>query len=169
MQHSGLGRRVGDVIVGGMTGEASSDDVLLAELYRDEFASLMRVAFLMTGSNEAAEDAVQDTFIRCRSKLGALDHPPSYLRAAVINECRSVLRRSKRRAIEDTETKDLPTDLVELRDALGRLPDRQRAAIILRYFVDIPDTEIAAALSCKPSTVRSLIRRGVTNLKETLQ
>jgi RNA polymerase sigma factor (sigma-70 family) len=130
----------------------------------------MRVAFLMTGSNEAAEDAVQDTFIRCRPKLGALEHPPSYLRAAVINECRSVLRRSKRRTTEDKiETADLPTDLVELRDALSRLPERQRAAIILRYFVDIPDGEIADALSCKPSTVRSLIRRGMGNLKETLR
>jgi RNA polymerase sigma factor (sigma-70 family) len=156
--------------VGGMAGEASPDDALLAELYRDEFPSLMRVAFLMTGSNEAAEDAIQDTFMRCRSKLGALDHPPSYLRAAVINECRSVLRRTNRRATDyETETNDLPTDLIELRDALCRLPDRQRAAIILRYFVDIPDAEIAAALSCKPSTVRSLIRRGVAKLKENLQ
>ena len=124
----------------------------------------------MTGSNEAAEDAVQDAFIRCRPKLGALDHPPSYLRTAVINECRSVLRRAKCRTAEgDVEAEDLPADLLELRDALGRLPDRQRAAIILRYFVDIPDVEIAAALSCKPSTVRSLIRRGVASLKEALQ
>ena len=59
--------------------------------------------------------------------------------------------------------------LVELHDALGRLPERQRAAIILRYFVDIPDAEIAAALNCKSSTVRSLIRRGIGNLKENLQ
>jgi DNA-directed RNA polymerase specialized sigma24 family protein len=52
---------------------------------------------------------------------------------------------------------------------LGRLPWRQRAAIVLRYFVDVPDHEIAEFLACRPSTVRSLIRRGVANLREVLE
>ncbi len=143
------------------TSEACEDD-RFAVLYRTQFPVLMRVAFLMTGSNETAEDVVQDTFIRCRSRLGDLEHPPSYLRAAVINECRSVYRRSRRRRVDSQDIKDeLPADLVDLRDALGRLPWRQRAAIVLRYFVDVPDSDIAEFLACKPSTVRSLIRRGV--------
>ena len=146
------------------------EDTGFDALYRTQFPVLMRVAFLMTGSNETAEDVVQDTFIRCRARLGDLEHPPSYLRAAVINECRSVYRRSRRRRVDSQHVdEDIPTDLIDLRDALNRLPWRQRAAIVLRYFVDVPDREIAEFLACKPSTVRSLIHRGVASLREVLE
>ena len=146
-----------------------ADDDIFDALYREHFAALVRVAFLMTGSNEAAEDVVHDTFLRCRSRLANLDHPRSYLRAAVVNECRSVHRRAVRARSELTaESATLPTELVELQDALSRLPWRQRAAIVLRYFADIPDDEIAHALGCRPSTVRSHIRRGIAQLKEVL-
>jgi RNA polymerase sigma factor, sigma-70 family len=151
-----------------MAGDPLGDELFDA-LYREHFPALMRVAFLMTGSNETAEDAVQDTFIRCRSKLANLDHPRSYLRAALVNECRSVYRRSARdRGDSPPASVLLPTELIELRDALSRLPWRQRAAIVLRYFADIPDDEIAETLHCRPSTVRSHIRRGIANLKEVL-
>ena len=150
------------------TTELSGDDHFDA-LYREHFPTLVRVAFLISGSAEAAEDAVQDAFIRFRPRLATLEHPPSYLRAAVVNECRSAHRRSRLAepdpAVSETT---LPTELVELRDALDRLPWRQRAAIVLRYFVDIPDDEIAAALHCRPSTVRSHLRRGIAKLKEVL-
>ena len=140
-----------------------------ATLYREHFPALMRVAFLLTGSNEAAEDAVQETFIRCRTKLAHLDHPRSYLRAALINECRSVHRRSHREPAFTREPEPhLATELVELQDALARLPWRQRAAIVLRYFADVPDPEIARMLRCRPVTVRSHLRRGIASLREVL-
>ena len=101
--------------------------------YREHFAPLMRVAFLMTGSNETAEDVVQDVFLRCRSRLGDLDHARSYLRAAVINECRSVHRRAQRAPeLTPPAHDEIPTELLDLRDALAALPWRQRAAIVLR-------------------------------------
>jgi RNA polymerase sigma factor (sigma-70 family) len=137
--------------------------------YREHFAPLMRVAFLMTGSNETAEDVVQDVFLRCRTRLGDLEHARSYLRAAVINECRSVHRRARRAPEPEPPLHDeIPTELLDLRDALAALPWRQRAAIVLRYFVDTPDAQIADTLGCRPSTVRSLIRRGIANLREVL-
>ena len=140
-----------------------------AALYREHFPALMRVAFLLTGSNEIAEDAVQDTFIRCRGKLTDLDHPRSYLRAALVNECRSLHRRSRREpAFTRQPEPRLETELVELQDALARLPWRQRTAIVLRYFADVPDAEIARMLRCRPVTVRSHIRRGITSLREVL-
>ena len=144
-------------------------DQNFAALYREHFPALMRVAFLLTGSNETAEDAVQDTFIRCRGKLPDLDHPRSYLRAALVNECRSLHRRSRREpAFTRQPEPRLETELVELQDALARLPWRERTAIVLRYFADVPDAEIARMLRCRPVTVRSHIRRGITSLREVL-
>lgn len=144
------------------------DDDVFDALYREHFPALVRVAFLITGSHETAEDAVHDTFLRCRVRLADLDHPRSYLRAAVVNECRSVHRRAQRERCDRPVDVLLPVELVELRDALARLPWRQRAAIVLRYFADVPDDEIARTLGCRPSTVRSHIRRGIAKLKEVL-
>ena len=93
----------------------------------------MRVAYLLTGSREGAEDAVHEAFLRCRSRLDTLEDPRSYLRATVVNECRSVRRRQQRGAgTSPPADVRLPTELVELRDALERLPFAQRAAIVLR-------------------------------------
>ena len=59
--------------------------------------------------------------------------------------------------------------LLELRDALGRLGERQRAVVVLRYFADLPDVEIAEVLGCRPSTVRSLVRRALRVLRKELE
>jgi RNA polymerase sigma factor (sigma-70 family) len=148
---------------------AAEDRDRFESIYREHFGALVRVAYLLTGSTEGAEDAVHDTFLRCRSRLDTLEDPKSYLRAAVVNECRSVHRR-QRRGVAAPPVVDarLPAELVDLRDALDRLPYAQRAAIVLRYFVDIPDESIAKALGCRPATVRSHIRRGIANLREAL-
>ena len=140
------------------------------DLYRSHFASLMRVACLMSDSVAAAEDAVHEVFIRCAPRLDQLDHPASYLRVAVVNECRRRHRKWKREhhsAVPD-QTDEVPHELLETRAALSRLSTRKRAAVVLRYFVDIPDEEIAEVLGCRPSTVRSLLRRAITELKEEL-
>lgn len=145
------------------------DSDLFDAMYREHFPALVRVAFLLTGSNEVAEDAVHDTFLRCRTRLASLDHPRSYLRAALVNECRSVHRHAMReRNVDPPSDVVLPSELIELQDALARLPWRQRAALVLRYFADIPDAEIASLLGCRPATVRSHIRRGIAALKEGL-
>jgi len=145
------------------------DDDLFTRTYRDHSAALVRVAYLLTGSQEGAEDAVHEAFLRCRTRLDTLEDPRSYLRAAVVNECRSAHRRLRRAAAMPQDADPpVPVDLVELRDALDRLPFAQRAAIVLRYFVDVPDEAIAASLHCRPSTVRSHLRRGITTLREAL-
>jgi RNA polymerase sigma factor (sigma-70 family) len=132
----------------------------------------MRVAFLVTGSNETAEDIVQEVFARCADRLAGLDHPASYLRAAVVNACRSHHRRlrlAERLASgRRPESIELPNELVELRDALLMLADRQRAAVVLRFLCDLSDDEIAEALGCQPATVRSLVHRGLARLREVI-
>lgn len=144
----------------------------LDAVYREHYAGLVRIAFLLTASAPAAEDAVHEVIARCTHRVDQLDHPLSYLRAAVVNECRSRHRRDTRRsqvrpqlAAVDVE---LPHDLVETRDALAQLTPRRRAAVVLRYFADLDDVEIAGILSCRPATVRSLVHRGLNQLREAL-
>lgn len=139
-------------------------------LYRSHFVSLMRVAYLMSDSAAAAEDAVHDVFIRCAPRLHEIAHPPSYLRAAVVNECRAQHRRWRRahHSPLPEQVDVLPHELVETRAALRRLSPRKRAAVVLRYFVDIPDAEIADVLGCRPATVRTLLHRAIAELREDL-
>jgi RNA polymerase sigma factor (sigma-70 family) len=63
----------------------------------------------------------------------------------------------------------MDTGMVELRDALVALPLRQRSAIVLRYLCDLPEEEIASILNCRRSTVRSLVHRGLSELREVIR
>lgn len=165
LQHFGLGETldVVNLFPGAVDGEYDDD------LYRANFDALVRVAFLLTGSAAEAEDAVQDAFLRCAPRLPTLDHPAAYLRAAVVNECRSRIRkRSRDLSIHELNSAEFPHDLIETHDALSSLSYRKRAVVVLRYFVDLPDDQIAEILGCRPSTVRSLARRAIIDLKEVL-
>ena len=132
---------------------------------------LVQLAFLMTGSFEVAEDSVHEALVRCAPRLSGIERPEAYLRTAVVNECRTHFRHKERFARRDLPTmpSDFPDDVVETLDALEALRGRKRAVIVLRYFVDVPDHEIASILGCRPATVRSLARRALADLREALQ
>ena len=150
-------------------GSRALESERLESTYRANFGALVKVAFLLTGSRAEAQDAVHEAFLRCAPKLATVDHAPSYLRAAVVNECRARYRRSKRRRPPDIRADEhLPHDLIETRDALAVLSERKRAVIVLRYFVDLPDDQIAAELGCRPATVRSLAHRALKELRKEL-
>ena len=167
-QNRGLGR-VGGVRTTTASTEGPASETLEA-LYRAHAPALIRLAFLLTGSNEVAEDLVHDVFLRARGRL-PLHHPSSYLRAAVVNACRSHHRRAvvARRHQPAAAPAVMPRDLVDFRDVLLGLPLRQRAAVVLRYFCDLSDADIAEVLACRPATVRSLVHRGLANLREVIQ
>ncbi|MGZ7087633.1 MAG: RNA polymerase sigma factor, partial [Ilumatobacteraceae bacterium] len=139
-------------------------------VYGVSYRSLLRVAFVLTGSAQAAEDVVHDVFAKVGPKIDTLAEPAAYLRVAVVNRCRSLHRRDVAAPRPD-QPADAVMDLglVELRDALIALPIRQRSAIVLRYLCDLPEEEIAANLNCRPSTVRSLVRRGLAELREVIR
>src|SRR5690606_6703786 len=125
-------------------------------------APMVRLAFLLVGDEAVAEELVQDAFLRVHGRWEqGIDHPKAYLRTAVVNACRSWGRRASRerdhhrRRLEAVE--DPPFAADELGDVLDRLPHRQRAAIVLRFYEDLPEAEIAAAIGCRPNTVRTLI------------
>jgi RNA polymerase sigma factor (sigma-70 family) len=152
--------------------ETDQDDTgePLDDLFRRSWADLVRLATFLTGSVPTAEDLVQDTFLRFGARTGAApDDAGRYLRTSVVNACRSYHRR---RLLEYRHRPGLPrpdTDSPgELFDVLGRLTPRQRTALVLRYYLDLPEEEIAATLKCRPSTVRSLILRGLSKMREEL-
>jgi RNA polymerase sigma factor (sigma-70 family) len=151
----------------------SRDDSELVALYEREHAPMLRLACLLVGSRAVAEEVVHDAFLTVSERWARLDNPGGYLRATVVNGCRMALRR---RATEmrhaptsvDGGTLDAPTELVELRAALEHLPERTRAVIVLRYFLDLPDHEIAEIIGCREATVRSIVHRALRALRKEL-
>lgn len=135
-------------------------------LYEARFAEMVRLAFLLTGSAETAQDLVQDSFVRLHRKWSTVRTPDAYLRTSVVNACRSHHRRRARersKRIEPEGVALLGAD--ELSDVLLKLPYRQRAAVVLRYYHDLPDREIAEALNCRIGTVASSIHRALARLR----
>jgi RNA polymerase sigma factor (sigma-70 family) len=138
----------------------------------DQFGPMVRLAHLMTGSAAVAEDVVQDAFLRVAPHYAAADNPRAYLRAAVVNGCRTHQRHAIRHerastlAARPEPIYDAP--VVEFFDGLRALNDRQRAAVVLRYYLDLGDDEIAELISCAPATVRVLIRRALAHLRKVV-
>jgi RNA polymerase sigma factor (sigma-70 family) len=137
----------------------------------ESYASMVRLAYLMVGSKDAAEDIVGDCFARMADRARHVETPAAYLRVSVVNGCRSWLRRQRTARAYHPEPPDpaVETSLVELRDALLRLPARQRIAVVLRYYDDLSEADIACALDCRPGTVKSLLSRALTELRKEVE
>ena len=143
----------------------------LVALYREQYAGYVQLAYLLAGSAAVADEIVQDAFLAVRRRWDAVrTSPGGYLRQAVVNGARARLRRGRveDRHAWDPPPPDAPAELIELRDALARLPLPQRTAIVLRFWADLPDEETAAVLQCRVGTVRSHISRGVASLRKEL-
>ncbi len=151
------------------SGGESDARAALDQLFRSSWKDLVRLATFLTGSLPAAEDIVQDTFVRFEARQAHPQDPTRYLRASVVNACRSYHRRRllefRHRAIVPRPGPESPR---ELWDVLDRVSQRQRRALVLRYYLDLPEDEIAEILHCRPSTVRSLVKRGLAALREEL-
>ena len=139
------------------------------DMYRSRWAPMVRLARLLTAADPAAEELVQDAFLRVRPRWDVIENPASYLRAAVVNGCRNHQRRRKieRRQIPAVGVAD--DDRFELRGALEALPVRQRSAVVLRYYEDLPEAEIAELLDCSVPAVKSLLHRAVQDLRKVIE
>ena len=141
----------------------------LETLYAAEWPRLVRVAFLLTNSRHRAEEIAQDAFVRLQSSTSTVRNPGGYLHTSVVNACRDLHRHQ---GVVDRAPVERPDPFVdqhdELFDALATLPWKQHAALVLRFHLDLSEHEIAAALDCRPSTVRSLTRRALTALRKEL-
>jgi RNA polymerase sigma factor (sigma-70 family) len=136
--------------------------------YREQWAKMVRLAWLMTGSRELAEDLVQDAFVHVGAKWESVQAPTAYLRVAVTNAVRAQARRkSRERSLPDERVQPvLPRELDETWHLLDLLPTRQRQALVLRFYADLPLTEVAEALHCREGTAKSLVHRGLARMKE---
>ena len=140
------------------------------EFYRAQYEPMLRLAYLLTQSHAVAEDLVQDSFIRIHPRWGTLDAPVAYLRRTVANACYSFHRRRKREAALPVE---VPTgrepEHDEIWDALAALAPRRRAVLVLRYYLDLSEAEIAATIGCRPGTVKSLTSRALQDLRSVVE
>lgn len=166
-----IGERVADV-----KEERGADPwTELAALYRAEQPGLVRLATLLVRDQAVAEDLVQEAFVRLQPKLGTVEKPGAYLRTIVVNLCRGHGRRLATAAAHRPEpagvsaAPGLPADRSPVWMAMDGLPERQRHALVLRFYLDLPDAEIGALLDARPGTVRSLISRGLAALKEVVE
>ncbi len=139
------------------------------DLYRTRWAPMVRLARLLTAADPAAEELVQDAFLRVRTRWDDVDNPAAYVRASVVNACRNHQRRQRleRRQTAIAPANDDPT--FELRGAIARLPARQRSAVVLRYYEGLPETEIAELLDCSVPAVKSLLHRAVQDLRKVIE
>jgi RNA polymerase sigma factor (sigma-70 family) len=141
------------------------------DLYHECLTPMVRLAWALTGSEAVAEDVVHDAFIRVHAHWSRIESPRAYLRQAVVNACRSASRRTRReRALENLPLVDASQlDADEMFDALRALPYRQRAALVLQFYEELPQSEIAHLLRCREGTVASLVHRGLAQLRRVIE
>ena len=171
-----------------MSGTTSDGEEQLADLFRQHYDGLCRLAVLLLGDRGGAEEAVQEAFLRTFSswwRIRHLERAHWYLRTAVINQCRSRLRR---RTSEDRSNRTVyatdperhiegpmgtdgthgSADSLVVMDAIRGLPPRQRETVVLRYYEDLPEAEIAEILGCSVGTVKSQLAKARASLSVAL-
>jgi len=136
-------------------------------LYHREFAGLVRLSMVLVDNQEQAEEVVQDAFAALYLRYRLVSTPLPYVRASVLNGSRKVLRRRllMRRLPADPQP-DGALVYNHVIDAVRRLPARQRAAVVLRYELQLTDAEIAETLKVPIGTVKSTLHRAIVRLRE---
>jgi RNA polymerase sigma-70 factor (sigma-E family) len=153
----------------------------LGGVFQEHRAELVRLAAFILGDKDSGEDVVQDVFARMHQR----GHPTDgellpYLRAAVVNSCRSGLRRRlliRRHAerhspcppLTAEEAAMLSEDRRQVLAALAALPPRRREVLVLRFYLELSEAEIAAMLGISPGTVKSTTARGLAALAHALK
>ena len=162
---------------------ALDPDALVASLFQQEGASLVRLARFFTDDRNAAEDLVQEAFIRLHRSADRIRDPAKaapYLRSILLNLARDHNRRGlmslrHTEALTPEQDLDAPEDQLlvdeqqaEVLAAIESLPTRQRDCLVLRFYFELSEREIAATLSVSPNSVKTHCRRGMASLRKTL-
>lgn len=154
------------------------DDDGFREFVRAQWGPLVRTAYLLTGDRGHAEDLVQAALEKTHRKwdrVSVMESPVAYVRRAMVNTATSWRRRHRFSEVPllavDGPATD-PYSPVDQRQqvaaALRRLPPRMRAVLVLRYFEDLAEADVALALGCSVGTVKSQASRGLERLRHHL-
>lgn len=157
-------------------------DRAVTAIYSEHYRSLVRLAAFLVRDTATAEEVVQDSFVAMHGawrRLRDTDKALSYLRQSVVNRSRSVLRH---RMVVDKNTPKPPPDMpsaehgaiVQLErsavvSALRALPDRQREALVLRYYGDLSEAQIASTMGISRGAVKSHTARAMSALRAVLE
>lgn len=165
-------------------------DHAITQLYAAHWTRLVRLAWLLVRDQSVAEDAVQDAFVATHRRWDAIRDSGrvlGYLQTAVVNQCRSLQRHAvvvDRQNRADAAAADAPgrgshesaetvvlaaSERRTMLDALGELPQRQREVLVLRYYEDLSEAQIARALDISPGSVKAHAHRALTTLRATME
>lgn len=143
------------------------------EAYREYRSSLVRLAFLMSGSREVSEDLVQSAFASAHPRWAEIEDHPAYLRRTVVNLAkdrqRAHFRRLRLAPPPEPEPVTCIPDIDETWALILHLPPVQRAVVVLHYYEDLPLVEVADILNRPANTVRSDLRRALDRLRKALR
>jgi RNA polymerase sigma-70 factor (sigma-E family) len=159
-------------------------DEAVTRLFAAHYRQLVRLAALLLGETGIAEEVVQDAYVRLHQHWWRLREPDralGYLRTSVVNGARSALRHrgvAQRYAAGLRPPADMPSAEMQVLDsvenatllhALRRLPARQRETLVLRYYADLSEAEIAEAMGISRGAVKSHAARGIAALRQTVE
>jgi len=161
---------------------ASTADQVVTALYRAQYRSLVRMATMLTSDSGTAEEVVQDCFVGMHAafwRLRDMDKAVNYLRRSVVNRCRSAMRR---RVVADRyrpeREPEMPSaeqgalarlEQATVLTALSGLPVRQREAIVLRFYLDLSEEQVASAMNISRGAVKAHTARGKAALRIVLK
>ena len=152
----------------------------LEVLYVEHAPAALRFAYYLSGDREQARDLVQDAFVRVAGRFSYLRRPDvfeTYLRRTIFNLYTSRLRRLRleraylaQEALRPTPSAEEsdPTDRDEVWHAISELPDRQRAAVVLRFYEDLSERESAEIVGCSVGALNQLVVRATATLRERI-
>ena len=154
-----------------MTPEATDApaDASFEQLYKREYEPMCRLAYLMVGESELAQDLVQEAFATTFRRWDDLDNAGGFLRTSVINRCRDASRFKRRRTQHalppDAHSPEADPVELHLRDAIRTLNSKQRAVVVLRFYLDYSIEQVAHELNLKAGTVKSIQNRALQRLR----
>jgi RNA polymerase sigma factor (sigma-70 family) len=141
--------------------------------FRREYGEMYRLAVALLGGDADADEVVQEAFVVVNDRWEGLETPGAYLRVTVINGARKRLRdeRNRQAAVGKLSTLSeqvAPGPRPYLFDVLDGLPERERTAVVLRYYAGLNASEIGTLFECPAGTVRSLLHRALKELERVL-